>query len=247
MTDFLCINKNKWDEKTCHPGGPIIKDLILSEYAGKDLYDNWNENERSIHMTTDRSALIPDVLSKLAKLNPALTAESTAEYIKCGVFECTTTTTTTLEAVAAGAGAAEKAAAAAELAAAEIAETDAREMLEAAQLKLDQVAAAVDADPDELAAAQEAVTAASSAVATAQAAVASATARVAALEDVIGAAATSKVGLAAGLVAGITAVLGIIFSVHLLRITNLNSTPGWISSDSATTPNAAYAASGAQP
>merc|ERR1711935_330868 len=35
--NFMCINKKEWDEKTCPPGGPIIKDLILSDYAGKDL------------------------------------------------------------------------------------------------------------------------------------------------------------------------------------------------------------------
>lgn len=144
MTQFLCINKD-WDASTCHPGGPIIKDLILKQYAGQDMYGVWNENERGIHMSG--AALNPSVLAKLTELNPALTAEATAEYIKCGTFKCTTTaSTSTVPATEAEViGTDEVSAAAAELAAAKAKQATAVAALEAAQLELDRIAVQIPA------------------------------------------------------------------------------------------------------
>lgn len=223
LTEFLCINKD-WDVTTCHPGGPVIKDLILTEYTGADMFDVWNEGERKAHMNEDQTALRGYVLTKLAEMNPDLTADATAKYIKCGAFECTTTTSTststtptiTTSAAAVdgivGAAAAELAAAKAALSEAEANEASAISALKVAQSELERLQESAVADDNAVAAAEDAVEAATAAVATAKAAVASAAARVEALE-----APASKVGLAAGLVAGITAVLGAIFAVQLLR------------------------------
>ena len=228
LTEFLCINKD-WDATTCHPGGPVIKDLILTEYTGADMFDVWNEGERKAHMNEDQTALRGYVLTKLAEMNPDLTADATAKYIKCGAFECTTTTSTSTSTTPAittpaittpaaavdgivGAAAAELEAAKAALSEAEANEANAISALKVAQSELERLQESAVADDNAVAAAEDAVEAATAAVATAKAAVASAAARVEALE-----APASKVGLAAGLVAGITAVLGAIFAVQLLR------------------------------
>lgn len=225
LTEFLCINKD-WDATTCHPGGPVIKDLILTEYTGADMFDVWNEGERKAHMNEDQTALRGYVLTKLAEMNPDLTADATAKYIKCGAFECTTTTSTSTSTTPAittsaaavdgivGAAAAELAAAKAALSEAEANEASAISALKVAQSELERLQESAVADDNAVAAAEDAVEAATAAVATAKAAVASAAARVEALEAP---APASKVGLAAGLVAGITAVLGAIFAVQLLR------------------------------